>query len=324
MKKKIIFLSLSLIACYTTSSAQVQFWSDTFEDTGAPTSGTRTPENNTGTGSPFTSYFVRTNNTGISVVTSAGGGYLSGEGAKFWAGEDHDGITGVTVAGTEEQQIDWTGINISGKSNLSFRGLFAANNTTAAFENTNFNGASHNDYVIVEYRIDGGAYQPLLRFYANNGTTTGVNNKSLAIDTNNDGIGDGTILTSTFQEIQATIIGTGTTLDFRIKAFMNGGSEEWAIDNFRLLEGVLSTNDLEANKSFTMYPNPNKGDFINFETPFSGKFEIINQLGQTVKSFEVTANTSKTISLETLTNGLYFIKGVNGTTITTQKLMIKK
>ncbi len=235
MKQKITLLFMVLLFGLFNGNAQTQFWSDTFEDAGAPSSGTRTPENNTGFGFPYTAYFVRTNNASINIVTTPTGGYSSVEGSKFWAGEDHDGMTGTTIVGTEEQEINWTGININGKSGLIFRGLFAANNTTAAFENTAF-GFSHNDYVIVEYRVDGGAYQPLLRFFANNGTTSGTDNKSLAIDTNNDSIGDSTILNSTFQNLEVPIPSTGTTLDLRIRAFMNAASEEWAIDNFRLLE----------------------------------------------------------------------------------------
>jgi hypothetical protein len=298
------------------------FWSDTFEDVGAPSSGTRTAENNTGTGSPYTSFFARTNNASISIVTSATGGYLSGQGAKFWAGEDHDGITGATLVSTEEQQIDYTGINISGKTNLVFKGLFAANNTTAAFE-TQALGSTHSDYIIVEYRIDGGGYLPFLRFYGNNVITSGANNKSLALDTDGNSIGDGTILTSSFQEFEKLIPDTGASLDLRIRSHMNGSNEEWAMDNLRLLDGTLSTNEFGVNKSFVMYPNPNSGE-VKIKSDFDGDFQVINQLGQTVKSFKVTANLLNTINLDQLSEGLYFVKGNNGTKISSQKLVIKK
>lgn len=233
MKQKITLALMIFVSCFFSSQAQTQFWSDTFEDTGAPTSGTRTPETNGGVGSPFTAYFVRTNNAGINSVFSLSGGYLGLQGSKFWAGEDHDGAAG---AGNEEQQIDFTGINISGKSGLAFKGFFAANNITAAFENMAL-GGSHSDYIIVEYRFDSvGAYTSLLSFYANNAVTSGANNKSLALDTDNNNIGDGTILGQTFAEIGKVIVGTGTTIDIRIRSYMNGGSEEWAIDNFILTE----------------------------------------------------------------------------------------
>ena len=217
------------------SHAQTQFWSDTFEDAGAPSSGTRTPENNSGTGGPpFTAYFVRAINSDIQTMFSPSG-YVSFEGSKFWAGEDQDTPFG---AANVEQEINWTGINVSGKTGLSFRGLFAANNINAAFENNILSGgASNSDYVIVEYRFNGtGGYTTLLGFFANNNVGSGANNKSLALDTDGDGIGNTPILSGTFAEIQGNIVGTGNTLDIRIRAYSNGTSEEWAIDNFRLFE----------------------------------------------------------------------------------------
>jgi hypothetical protein len=237
---------MMLVLSFFSGQAQV-FWTDTFEDTGAPSSGTRTPENNTGTGSPFSSYFARTDNASISMVTSLSGGYLAGQGTKFWAGENHDEMTGTIVAGAEEQQIEWTNINISGKTNLSFNGLFAANNTTSAYENAAFGTTSHSDYIIVEYSIDGGAYISLLKFYANNAINGGTNNKSLALDTDNNNIGDGIILNSTFQNFSKQITGTGTTLSLRIRSFMNGASEEWAIDDFKLQEGPSCTTPIAYN-----------------------------------------------------------------------------
>lgn len=301
----------------------IAIWTDTFEDTGAPSTGTRNAENNTGTGSPFTSFFARTNNAGINVATSATGGFLSGQGAKFWAGENHDEITGALISGTEEQQIDWNGINIAGKTNLAFRGLFAANNISASFD-TQALGATHSDYIIVEYSIDGGPYLPFLRFYGNNNITTGINNKSLALDTDGNNIGDGTILTSTFQQFETLIPQTGTVLNLRVRAFTNGSSEEWAMDNLQLLEGVLSTNNFTADKGFRIFPNPTNGSTLNITSDFGGNFEIFNQLGQSVKSFTVNANENNTISVDQLANGVYFIKGTNGTKISTQKLIIKK
>ena len=299
------------------------FWNDTFEDVGAPSSGVRTAESNTGSGSPFNSYFSRTNNTNINLVSSLSGGYQLGEGAKFWAGENHDEISGTTVAGTEEQQIDWTGINISGKTGLVFKGLFAANNTSAAFD-TQALGATHSDYIIVEYRIDGGSYSPLLKFYGNNTITTGTNNKSLALDTNSDNIGDGTVLTTTFQQFENSIPGTGTTLDLRIRSNSNSSNEEWAIDNFRLLDATLSNESFVFNKSFVLYPNPNNGAMVNIKSDFDGDFQVINQLGQIVTAFKVSSNIVNSYNFNSLSDGIYFVKGTNDSKVITQKMIIKK
>ncbi|MNR50299.1 hypothetical protein D3C85_1698020 [compost metagenome] len=72
-----------------------------------------------------------------------------------------------------------------------------------------------------------------------------------------------------------------------------------------------------------MYPNPSKG-IISILSDTDGDFKVVNQVGQTVKTFKVTNSSSNTIDLEYLNNGIYFIQGTNGTKITTGKLIIKK
>ncbi len=299
------------------------FWNDTFEDVGAPSGGIRTAESNSGSGSPFISYFTRTSNSNISLVSSLSGGYQLPEGSKFWAGENHDDLSGAPLAGTEEQQIDWTGINISGKTGLVFKGLFAANNTSAAFD-TQALGDTHSDYIIVEYRIDGGSYTSLLKFYGNNDINSGTNNRSLALDTDADNIGDGTILTNNFQEFGNSILGTGTTLDLRIRSHSNASNEEWAMDNLRLLDATLSNSSFVLNKTFLLYPNPSNGSSVKIKSDFDGDFQVINQLGQVVKTFKINSNSINTIDINSLSDGIYFVKGSDGSKVITQKLIIKK
>ncbi|SHE65498.1 Por secretion system C-terminal sorting domain-containing protein [Mariniphaga anaerophila] len=207
---------------------QIQFWSDDFEAPGSPSSGVRTPSNNIGLGDPSSMYFKRTTNSEINLSFDF---YTGQSGSYFWAGENHGGLFG---AGNEEQNIVFSSIDISGKTGLTFKGLFAANNQGAAFENQLL-GHSHSDYIIVEYSIDGGAYQSFLRFFSNNNTSSGVDNKTLAEDTNGDGIGDGALLTKNFTTFTKAIAGTGTTLTLRVLCFSNAGNEEMALDNFQLL-----------------------------------------------------------------------------------------
>src|SRR5690606_6348856 len=128
-------------------------------------SGVRTPSNNIGLGDPSTFYFKRTAN---SQVDLSFGSYSNISDSYFWAGENHGGLFG---AGNEEQNIVFSNIDISGKTNLTFKGLFAANNQGAAFEN-HVLGHSHSDYVIVEYSIDGGVYQSLFQFFSNTNTSS--------------------------------------------------------------------------------------------------------------------------------------------------------
>lgn len=224
MKK---WFSLPVLFFYLAgATAQTVFWSDTFEDTGAPSSGVRTPEVEMGSGGPpLTDYFVRASNADLD-LQSLLVAYSGFEGTKFWAGEDQDGITDVSSG--PELQIDWTGIDISGKTNLQFIGRFAAN----PGDFFDFNNPV-SDYVIVEYSIDGGPWTRIIAFYG-----AGPFAGPLLEDTDGNNSGDGTSLSGAFQEFTKSISGTGTTLSLRLRAFCDSSSEEWAVDHFRLAAGT--------------------------------------------------------------------------------------
>uniref|UniRef100_UPI002611C4BA T9SS type A sorting domain-containing protein n=1 Tax=Flavobacterium sp. TaxID=239 RepID=UPI002611C4BA len=86
---------------------------------------------------------------------------------------------------------------------------------------------------------------------------------------------------------------------------------------------TLGTDEFETTQKFVIYPNPNKG-ILNIKSDFDGDFQIVNQLGQTVKSFKVNMNGINTINLDNISDGVYFIRGANQTKINTQRLIIKK
>ncbi len=193
MKHIAVFTAIlcSLFSIQTTN-AQTQFWSDNFEDVGAPSSGTRTPSLTFAeTTVPYTRYFMRTDLASIAFQNTA---YAGIDGSKIWAGEDLDNRGGVNNVVSANQNITWTGINISGKSGLSFKGLVAANNIGGSvWEGTSF--AASQDYLKVEYSIDGGAWVKGIMFCSDN-----VLNGVLKVDTDGDLIGDGTVLSLTMAE----------------------------------------------------------------------------------------------------------------------------
>ncbi|MFN8354753.1 MAG: T9SS type A sorting domain-containing protein [Spirosomataceae bacterium] len=241
-------LAIDLIEVTGVYVAPDVFWVDDFENATAPSSGTRTPQANAGfAGTPaFTSYFKRTDGSDISLATPTTS-YSGKQGTYFWAGEDHDASASPTTTG--ELNIVWDGINIAGKSGLSFQGLFGANSENGSWDNFDtgssatgfgvFTGIS-NDYLIVDYAIDGGAYTQLMAFFSDNIIGPIGTAKRLLEDTDGNYIGNGTVLTRTLTDITKPITGTGSTLKIRIRVYSNGGSEEWAIDNFRLLETTNS------------------------------------------------------------------------------------
>jgi hypothetical protein len=204
MKTKFTLLILLVCVFSVSCPAQTVFWQDDFENATTPDlgGGTRTPTSNGGT---TTSYFKRSVNTAADISLQAlfGTNYASMSGANIWAGEDHD-----TPTGNSLQQIEWTGINISGKNSMSLRALLAANNTNGAWDNFNTGAATAgfgnagntalvgNDYMIIEYAKDAAAYAPLIQFWGDDIPSGGspTPNKSLDQDTDGNFIGDGTPL----------------------------------------------------------------------------------------------------------------------------------
>ena len=259
-KKLLTMLTVLLLVGFN-SSAQTQFWSDNFEDSGAPSSGSRTLSiAEFSCNSPATAYFKRTDGTDI-VPTSSYSGF---QGSKFWSAMDIDrGSTCVNNTISAGQSITWSGINIAGKSGLSFKGLFGAN-SGAIFQGIYFANAANSftmDSMAVEYRIDGGTWTKIVGIYPNNATASGG---TMAVDNDGDRIGDSPLLGLTLAEVSGTITGTGSTLDLRFDIYVNNGNPgSLALDNFRLFESPSCTAPV-----VTANP-PNRSICVNGNTTFT-------------------------------------------------------
>lgn len=72
---------------------------------------------------------------------------------------------------------------------------------------------------------------------------------------------------------------------------------------------------------FSLFPNPNKGQF-EISTNANGTCYIVNQVGQTVHTFEVKANETNTIYTGDLPAGIYSIITQNTNGLLPQKLII--
>ena len=233
MKTIKLFTLITLLFASFYGTAQTQFWSDDFEAAGSPSSGTRAPSVPMGffpASPPYSRYF-----TTCSVTDP---GYQNGipysgySGSKFFAAEDIDAAvaSGIQNSQSSRQNLFWDNISIAGKSGMTFRGLFACNNQGGSVWD-----ASPADYMMVQYRIDNGAWVDLVRLFPN-GSPVG----SLAVETTGDSLAlaEGAVLANmTFTELTGTITGTGNELDLRFLCASNGGlTEELAVDNFRLFE----------------------------------------------------------------------------------------
>ncbi|RMC35641.1 ExeM/NucH family extracellular endonuclease [Paracoccus alkanivorans] len=162
-----------------------------------------------------------TDDFGADAVPSGLKPYEGADGA-FLTGQDLDGEGAALPISAE-----WSGIDITGLSGLTFRGSFAE-----YFDEPGDIDA--NDYLRVEARVDGGEWQTVLAFVGSDFSSGSYNGK-FRQDSDLDGSGDGAALTDAFQEFAAAISGSGSVLDLRFSASIDAGDEDFAADNFRII-----------------------------------------------------------------------------------------
>jgi len=171
------------------------------------------------------------------------------DGDFIWIGEDvRDSRNGesdpANLRDTDLGIIDWQGINTSGLTDISFKGLFVSNQNGGTFE--------VGDFVRVSYAFDSTDEADLitgLQFLGN-----GVRSDGLIWDENLNGVIDanettemGVFVGSTrmdLEEFGFDLTGSGNTLYVRYQQFdgTSGGSAELiAIDNFRLENAGTAT-----------------------------------------------------------------------------------
>ncbi len=181
---------------------------------------TSVPEFTDGTGGDF---FTRTDGTTATVPSYY---VVSGQDASYYfAAMDTNGDGGPAIL-----TLDFTGIDISAFTNMTFAMLAAEDDSSDGFEDWDADAS-----VLVEINIDGGGYTKLIQF-----SSGGATNTEPGLDTDFDGIADSTLLTPTFQEFIASI-GNGTSADIRI-TFTNleSGDEDIAIDYIRIIDGYVA------------------------------------------------------------------------------------
>jgi hypothetical protein len=80
---------------------------------------------------------------------------------------------------------------------------------------------------------------------------------------------------------------------------------------------------ISGNESIvSIFPNPNNGAFT-IQSKIKGEYNIINELGQSIKTFQTNAGNNFSINLKGLANGIYFLKGKNGNQAVNEKIIIE-
>ena len=85
---------------------------------------------------------------------------------------------------------------------------------------------------------------------------------------------------------------------------------------------TTSSNQLKQNSpTLSIYPNPNNGVFT-IQSTTEGIFFIINELGQTIQAVKLNSNNNYNITAKELSNGIYFIFGLNNNQLIKQKIVV--
>ena len=158
------------------------------------------------------------------------GTYNNPQGSSFFGAQDIDGVTASST-----QNITSNSISISGYTNLEFRVYLAEDDDGS---NQDWDAA---DYLHVTYDIDGGGDQNLLWVEAAGGTNT-----EPQIDSDFDGLGNGTAITDNFTQYTAAIPGNGSSMTIKLEFSLNSGDEDIAVDHIEVY-GELSSGPLGPN-----------------------------------------------------------------------------
>ncbi|MGB1219772.1 MAG: hypothetical protein ACPG4W_08335 [Flavobacteriales bacterium] len=170
-------------------------------------------------------YFTRTNGTSPAISANFLG---SPDGSFYFAGQDLDAESGAPNPST----LTITGIAITGETNLTLTVALAEDDAPDGNEDYDNGNSGDNNYIWFEVQIDGGGYQKVLAVESS--SAAGSSNGEPRLDTNFDGVGNGSPITQTWSDFSANITGTGNTLDLRITMNLDDGDEDIAIDNIRI------------------------------------------------------------------------------------------
>ncbi|MCK0109847.1 BspA family leucine-rich repeat surface protein, partial [Flavobacteriaceae bacterium S0825] len=168
-------------------------------------------------------YFGRVNNVDLPSSIN----YSNVQGNSFYTAHDTDGTSSGNI---DNLQLNWTGIDITDVSNLKLAIKLAEDDSSDGAEDWDTTSS-----VKLQVQIDGGGYNSILAVESELGTDGNETNEKPRLDTDFNGVGDGTEITDAFAEFISNISGTGTSLDIRITiVFLDSGDEDIAIDDVKL------------------------------------------------------------------------------------------
>lgn len=86
---------------------------------------------------------------------------------------------------------------------------------------------------------------------------------------------------------------------------------------------TIGIDELTKAIQFTVYPNPSTGN-ITVHSSDGGLFTIINELGQSIQTLQLSAANNYTATIDNMSDGIYVIMGLKNEQVIAQKIVIKK
>ena len=228
------------------------------------------------------------------------------DGAYFFAAQDIDGsdcADEVNDADNDKKtkQLFFDDIDISGHNNLTLAVLLAEDKPS----DSKFDWDSVSKFYIEVDVDNSGTFQKVLQV-ATDGSSN-ANASEPMLDTNLDGIGDGTIISSVFTEFTASIA-SGNLVDVRL-VFDNlkAGDEDIAVDNIRLINDYVTSpilNVLNPIDGKVFNPGTTSVD-VEFSTDNINLIIAGNQVNVTVNSDAPATNVTSPFSITTVDGESY-------------------
>lgn len=165
--------------------------------------------------------------------------YTNLQGDGFFGVQDTDGVAGAFASTVS---LVWDNIDISNWTNLSLSWWLAED--TANDGNKDFD---HDTQFLIETQIDNLGFSDLFSIRALRAATDRYNHVA-AVDDNFDGIGDGQLLSDSFQHFNRALQ-TGDSLDIRIHFLnFNAGDEDIAFDQLMLSGGAINQESVQVDE----------------------------------------------------------------------------
>jgi len=116
--------------------------------------------------------------------------------------------------------------------------------------------------------------------------------------------------------------GNGTFMNFTVTGTDANGCVNTGTVQVKI-SGCVGLDELSKSDLFSVYPNPNNGEFM-IKTTSDLKLNLVNELGQVIRIIDLSGANHYKVLLTDLARGIYFISGQKDNVKIYQKVIVAK